>query len=428
MSARSPLERTLTTIAALIGVGLLARGIYILESRRDLTLLKRAGASVAQREDGTPLTVHLSGKRLDDQNLMRLGRLASVSEIILERGTCTDAGIRALVPLSRLKQLTLNQCGWFGDDAAALLSQMTKLQLLALTGTSLTDAGLHHLLSLKDLVHLDLTNNRQLTARGIARLAELPRLRYLRIQDITMSIAESKMLRESMPDVTVFSSPEFLAEVQPLVERGVEIGGSSEDGTVSSVWLHTGSELDEPLRRVISNLPDLTLVSSEGSRISDDDLRWLGGLAKLRTLYLIDEPVSAQGLRLLVDLPLERLHCSPNVDNEALKYLGQVTSLTTLSVDGPVTDDGIAHLTELDELRHLSFGNSRITGSQVQRLSTLPKLTSLGFSRSPFDDPGLMKLADFPALQQVTLYRTDVTIKGISAFRARRPGVTLHGE
>lgn len=147
----------------------------------------------------------LIGGRFSDADLAPLAALVNLEELSLSEcnqlhGTfCKD-----LIGLARLRRLMLGESGGqVTDEGLANIAELSSLNDLCLTG-HFSDAGLRHLIALQCLTSL-VIQSEQVTAEGVAVVAELPKLESLvldtpRLTDDCLPA----LLRCSMLERTVF--------------------------------------------------------------------------------------------------------------------------------------------------------------------------------------------------------------------------------
>lgn len=105
------------------------------------------------------------------------------------------------------------------------------------------------------------------------------------------------------------------------------------------------------------------------SRMTNDVLREVAKLGRLRLLNLISTDVTADGLVHLRELPrLERIWIGPHATNRELKALAQIESLKEINVmfSPEVDDEGLAELEKLESLENLRMADSAISPSAVE--------------------------------------------------------------
>ncbi len=115
---------------------------------------------------------------IDDASFAQLKPLAQLEELDLTHTRVTDSGLSVLAAMPRLKRLELDRHpAWLipqqlSDKCVPLLAKLTDLQELSLSG-AVTDAGLKQLAGLPKLKRLMILNT-QITGAGLAALANSP--------------------------------------------------------------------------------------------------------------------------------------------------------------------------------------------------------------------------------------------------------------
>jgi hypothetical protein len=119
---------------------------------------------------------------------------------------------------------------------------------------------------------------------------------------------------------------------------------------------------------------DVAYVQLLDDRVTDETLRQIARLSNLNSLYMPN---------------------SDRVTDQGLAFLGDMTTLETLTVAFPLaTDDGLVHLQRLSNLADLNITTSNITDAGLVHLSQMPKLKSISFTNTPrVTEDGLRKLA-----------------------------------
>jgi len=157
---------------------------------------------------------------LDIAAIEQIGRLLSLRELSLSRGTFCDADLTSLAALTNLTRLSLctsdNISGTFAmclerlanlqqlspgenvtDEGLLSISRLAALERLILEGP-FSDAGLEHLNSLRQLSTLFITSDR-ITPKGLAVVAELPELTTLGLKITPLTDANVPVLARCKP-------------------------------------------------------------------------------------------------------------------------------------------------------------------------------------------------------------------------------------
>ncbi|MBI1914345.1 MAG: hypothetical protein HYS12_06350 [Planctomycetes bacterium] len=146
---------------------------------------------------------------------------------------------------------------------------------------------------------------------------------------------------------------------------------------------------------------DLRVLDLSGTAATDADLRdHLGKLTKLVELSLAQTQVSDDGLASLA----------------ALKQLRR------LVLDGTtLRGTGLARLKDLPELVELRLGCPTLTDLGIKPLGELKRLQKLSLAGSGVSDEGLASLSGLDKLQELDLTGTRVTAEGIAALKKALP-------
>ena len=114
------------------------------------------------------------------------------------------------------------------------------------------------------------------------------------------------------------------------------------------------------------------------------------------------------------------------------KGLAHIESLPKLEfIDLPsngneqVTDKSFEHIGTLKHLRHIDAENMPITDASLAHLASLTSLEKLELGRTKVTDEGLDYLVGLKKLTSIALDRTNVTEKRIAKFRRQMPGVHI---
>lgn len=128
--------------------------------------------------------------------------------------------------------------------------------------------------------------------------------------------------------------------------------------------------------------------------LRDQDLFWLKFLPKLRYVSLMRGQITDQGIDHLVE-------CD------------QVQSLSFY--DTAVTDVGLAKLSKLDSLTSLSMSGAKVTADGIRSLRKVSKLRSLSW-RSEISEDQLRAFGDLPQLSTLSLSGVEITNEGVQVI------------
>jgi len=163
--------------------------------------LRRLGAVVRSNRDGfvtevdfsqsksaadilTPLrpldkiqVLVLSGRKVDDDDLAKIGHLKNIELLVLAQAPVSDAGL-------------------------AHLAKLSKLQGLDVRATKVTGSGLQHLQDCKKLRDL-LLDGSQLDDQGLEQVAKLPALETVSLSGTKVSASGVRKLKRARPELAV---------------------------------------------------------------------------------------------------------------------------------------------------------------------------------------------------------------------------------
>lgn len=204
-----------------------------------------------------------------------------------------------------------------------------------------------------------------------------------------------------------------------IVEHGYQ--GAKLDGQLSEV---IGREtIDQPLRGFRS-VERVRLVQPT---CSDDDLRALGRFPELRSLVMVRNAVTEEGLLLLrQNRNLRHLVAQDVPVGASLSVVGEMTELEALVVvRGHLGDDDLASLGACGALRHINLNHNRLTSRSGEHLGKVASLESISLTGCGVDEEILPQLMRLPNLKHLLLNKTQVRRLAISEAGEFRSLVTL---
>jgi len=156
--------------------------------------------------------------------------------------------------------------------------------------------------------------------------------------------------------------------------------------------------------------------SDDAQWVSRADLRILAGQRSLMTLEFLNRPLSDD---LLAELPamtnLKELSLEgTQITDAGLSHIAAMPWLEALNLKGTgVTNAGMAYLEDMTALRSLSLDRTGISDAGLARLSGLTSLESLSMSNTNVSDEGLVHLQGLQALRELQVTNTHVTAEGL---------------
>jgi len=223
------------------------------------------------------------------------------------------------------------------------------------------------------------------------------------------------------------------------------------------------SDCQVPLGHIVSQLDELTrleILRLENAGISDEHLAELGQLGSVRDFYLAgNELITDRGLMYLGKLPSLRYLdlCAVSCSSRGMKYLAPLTNIralllsdttiddsgvktiseqfpriTTLSLSNtPVSDAGMAYISNLDDLDTLNLRNTAVSDAGVRQLGRLRFLYFLDLTGTRITSSCINTLTRLPSLtnDSVMLGETEVTAEALNKLKnelSTRPLRLIH--
>jgi hypothetical protein len=187
--------------------------------------------------------------RLTDAGLRHVGELSKLRSFVTDRSAVTDAGLRHLRELKGLQMVRLRDTAVSGEGLSHLCSTIARL---ALSGSSITDDSVRHLQHMTSLASLSLEKS-QITDAGLDHLRPLATLEWLWLRGTRVSDAGLATLNK-FPSLTRLD----LTETH-VTDAGLE---------------H------------LKLLPSLTHLSLANTHLTDDGIRQIMAISTLTDLNL----------------------------------------------------------------------------------------------------------------------------------------------
>ena len=286
-------------------------------------------------------------------------RINSADNSIDVRGPLPDVHWETVATVIAERGLTGLRSGGVTDAALERLSRAGSLQRLHIAGGLLTDAGLRHLARFPHVQELEIGGpNSPLTDRGLGVLGQL---RVLRRFSTTWS-----------PKIT-------------------DAGAAH-----------------------LSSCDQLESVNLMGTPTGDGALAALAGKHQLRKIST-GRLVTDAGMPWLQQVPRFKTWSGGDIEYELASFDAEPTSLL---LDGPFTDDGLAGLSGLDGLVgvNLFWHTPGFTSHGLASLAELRMLEMLGCDGKRCDDQAMQSIASLPRLRMLMAQGTIATDDGFVAL------------
>ncbi len=238
--------------------------------------------------------LNLDYTNTDDNALLAISSLKNLSELKLRDTKISDEGLSSLQSLKALTALSISGCNI--DNTGLNSISGLKLSSLDLWDTKVTTGGIKALRGCKSLTQLRLSRI-DLSANDFSALSELDHLRSIQLYHI-----------HSLKDDDI----KHFVNLKSLVRFYVE---DCPIGDVSAIYF--------------AQMPQLTGLALNKTRITDLALQRISGLKNLRDLWIE----------------------STQVDDTGMKYISRVRGLSLLKIcSTPVTDVGLEYLSGMPNL------------------------------------------------------------------------------
>lgn len=380
----------------------------------DAGIAKLAASPVA----ATLSQLVVNSPELTDAAFASIPKFKSLNRLQLEFSLkVTGSGLIHLkglpVQFLRLGHATLT------DAELAKLKDLPNLTTLDLTGTPITDAGLKHVGGLKQLTSLSLNNVQTVTDAGANHLEGLTELVTLHADAVPFgdagcaSLAKLPKLKSVqaafMPNVTnagmkaLAKSPSLELAIlarSPLTDTGLAALAACK--TLKHLWVGGTKVTAAGVAAFRKARPDVMLTSDfdvDADRAAAEFVIGKGGIVQVpdNVGYVTEIAKLPAGPFKIIAVELGQ---RPVITDDDLDRFRNLASLEYLSVNGPITDDGL------------------------KKLATFPSAKKLGallFRQASITDGGLKSLREFPELTALTLREVkNVTGTGLAHLKGSK--------
>jgi Leucine-rich repeat (LRR) protein len=363
------------------------------------------GAQHAVAEPATADDEQLAKSRIDSlgkRAKLRLDEAGKLTEITIEDGADLTADDVALFGrLSDLRALRIQNFRELDDAMVGRLAGLEKLEVLALTNSGITDAGIQAIVQLfPNLVELDLSSNTNLTGAALKTIAGLTKLERLTLLQNRFNDLNTRRLSKM------------------LQLRSLDLRGNMEAGDMTLA--------------TVGKLPNLTALKHRSTAVTDSGLADLAASQSLESLLMQDFAITSaagrdlaklgklssleifrcqgfgsEGVLALAGMRLARLTLRdlPDIGDSALAVLAELPHLKRLYLHelASLGDEGLRHLASAQELEVLDIWSApRMTDATVQLIAGLPNLKELSIRETGVTEASVGAIASMPTLQSLT--------------------------
>ncbi len=304
--------------------------------------------------------------RISEAGLQNLSHAKSLTTLELSRTTITDSALAHFPCLQQLESLSLREVPI--DSGITHLTRLPNLKTLDLYNTLVTDETLDSFQPNKTLRFLELAHT-LVSESGIQRLQErMPDTQIsggriseqARVHARLFGRLRTPMFRDHNDEIFMldFRLRENLLETLPTVLR-----------LKSLQQLRIGREATDEVLKQVAEISSLETINLWKSQVTENGLRSLLALPKLKNLYIVQTELSAEARSCLGEFTrLEGLSLIDTmVSDEDLSILKAMPHLQYLYLDGTqATKDGLKYIDELTELSTLSLKRSKIAPNDLK--------------------------------------------------------------
>ena len=288
---------------------------------------------------------------LNDEIAAKLAGLSKMRVLSLTNSLITDATLRMIAEsFPNLVNLDIAYNPGLTDAAAREIAKLQNLEVLSLLFCDFSEFGMFHLAALPRLRALDIRGNMKIGDGGMTALAMLPALRSLRHRSPTVSDRGIRALTEAKA-------------LDNLEIYDMQVTGQS-------------GQYIRQMERLVG------LIIFRCENFDSSGVLALGGL-NLNRLTLRGLPINDSAMTVFAELPTVRR-----------LYLQELSS---------VTDVGMASLAHLKDLEILDIWEVQITDRSMETISKLENLKTLMLRGTGVSDAGLELLLSMSSLESVTL-------------------------
>lgn len=231
------------------------------------------------------------------------------------------------------------------------------------------------------------------------------------------------------------------------VATGAEVGDctawTEEDfkrlGQLSQLrTLSVGAGLGDASLPLLAGLVELESLQTNLAKITDDGVKGLAALKKLKVLKFFHpcKEFSGTGLAALAEMPaLERLTVAGSLafGDEGMAAVAKLTRLKEFRTwHAGQTIEGVKHLKALPNLQQLTLGQrlaykppTTLADDTLAVLAELKSLESLQLEEARLKKDALLRLKDLPALKKLILEGIEIAEADVASLRGELPKVEI---
>lgn len=321
------------------------------------------------------------GVPLGDDGFERLARFSSLRQLDLDNAGLTSAIAAHLPRLSSLQYLALTGIEEIGDEAMTAVAELPHLEFIRVSVTGVTDAGFK-LLSKSTSIKGVVAGRTRITDSGFAALTRLADLRALSVYATAPEFRGDEP-NPSISDMGV-SHLESCRDLEHLDISGSQVtdGGleriAADCPKLRRLMLDYSAITTQGLYHV-GGVTQLEQLRCYGTPIDDSAVQHFSSLHRLREIGG-DVELSNAGVEVLAGLKkLEKLELSGELDDRCMAAVAGMASLRDLTIEHTrITGEGFALLADSPTLERVQITGNRMTTRCIETLASIPNLKQVG--------------------------------------------------
>lgn len=326
----------------------------------------------------------------------------------------------------------------FENEKLKQLAGLPQLATLTFVGPETNDETLKSLAEVTSLVNLRLDET-QVGDEGIEAIKELPKLEELRLDKTAVTDTGFEVIA-NMPEMKrVFCSRtkisddglahfkgneklEALDLTQCIGVSNIGISHLADCKKLKYLKMYGRDVITDEAMVSISKLTNMTVLGVEDTSVSDEGLKQMKRFDYLEEFYAFRcINITNEGVAALEDLTnLRRIRLrATSINGGCVKYLSNLPLLEILDVSETyVGDDGMAEMKRIDSLKRLNMWHTEITNEGLADLGEMTQLTWLNLDDNmAIDDAGVEKLAGLENLEFLHLGKTSITDDSVETIK-----------
>ena len=371
---------------------------------------RNSGVNGISDGEGHVSELHISRQGPSAEALKQIPQLPHLKQITFDaRWAASDEALSELALLPTVETVAINSGearSHHADRLMTILKFYPHLREINFFESGVSDEGISHLSESTTIESISIYQDGRVTDLGIEKIAAMPQLKTLRIQQYVFT--------DKWPRMTY--SPEVLQKLSQLeyLEHLALDGIDSPATLVLPRGLKSlavsGQAVDDDFAGRIAGCSNLRTLNLRSTSITDAGLRKIALGTKLTNLSLSESPITDEGISHLVYLPLESIELrGVSLGDQALVYLSQLTTLRSIT---------------LSAIRPASTSGSAMTVAGLSCLKELPKLQRLWISNFP-TSADYTVLRDLTQLRELNMEMNPTDANQLKALQLALPRTTI---